>query len=356
MWRVPGSKGLWPKADMNFHAAFAIPGDLASLTGGYAYDRHVLARIEGLQHLPLPEGFPFPSRAALEESAARLAAVGPAHALLCDGLAFGALPESVLKSIRAPIVALVHHPLALETGLALDVAQGLAARERKALEFARAVIVTSPITRDILVKDYAVDAARITVALPGTQRASRARGSGEVGLHLLAVGSVVPRKAYDVLLDALDLCRDLDWRLTIAGSLERAPEYARALVARSPDRVHFKGEVSSAVLDALYDHADLFVMSSHFEGYGMVLGEAMVRGLPIVSTDGGALAETVPEHAAVRVKAGDAPALAQALRRVMSDQDLRKTLADASFAEGGRLPTWDETAQIIARVLKEVTP
>lgn len=356
MWRVLGLKALWPKADMNLRAVFAIPGDLASLTGGYAYDRHVLARIEGLQHLPLPEGFPFPSRAALDESAARLAAVGPDQVLLCDGLAFGALPEPVLKTIRAPIVALVHHPLALETGLAPEVAQDLAALERKALEFARAVIVTSPITRDLLVKDYAVDAARITVALPGTTRASRARGSGGASPHLLAVGSVVPRKAYDVLLDALDLCRVLDWRLTIAGSLERAPDYARALLARGSDRIHFVGEVTSAALDALYDRADLFVMSSHFEGYGMVLGEAMVRGLPIVSTDGGALADTVPEQAALRVTAGDVPALAQALRRVIVDPALRKTLAEASFAEGARLPIWDETAQIIARVLKEVMP
>ena len=341
---------------MSLRAAFAIPGDLASLTGGYAYDRHVLARIDGLQHLPLPEGFPFPSSAALDESAARLAAVGPDHVLLCDGLAFGALPEPVLKSIRAPIVALVHHPLALETGLAPDVAQDLAALERKALEFARAVIVTSPITRDLLVKDYAVEPARITVALPGTQRAKRARGSGQTSLHLLAVGSVVPRKAYDVLLDALDMCRDLDWHLTIAGSLERAPDHARALLARGTERVHFAGEVTSAELEALYDRADLFVMSSHFEGYGMVLGEAMARGLPLVSTDGGALAQTVPEHAALRVKAGIVPALAQALRRVISDSELRKTLADASFAEGARLPTWDETAQIIAHVLKEVAP
>ena len=175
-------------------------------------------------------------------------------------------------------------------------------------------------------------------------------------LHLLAVGSVVPRKAYDVLLDALEACEDLDWQLTIAGSLERAPDYAQALLARASDRIRFAGEVTSTELEVLYDRADLFVMSSHYEGYGMVLGEAMVRGLPIVTTDGGALVETVPEHAAQRVKAGDAAALAQALCRAMTDRNLRHTLADASFAEGERLPTWDETAQIIARILKEVAP
>ncbi len=341
---------------MELSAAFAIPGDLACLTGGYAYDREVLTRIAGLRHLPLPQGFPFPSPDVLVQSATCLSAVEPDEVLLCDGLAFGALPEQILKQISARIVALVHHPLALETGLSAEGAQDLALRERKALGFARRVIVTSPITRDLLVRDYAVDAACITVALPGTQRASRAQGSGAKSLHLLAVGSVVPRKGYDVLLDALEVCDDLDWQLTIAGSLERAPDYVQPLLARASDRIHFAGEVTSDALDALYDRTDLFIMSSHYEGYGMVLGEAMVRGLPIVTTDGGALVETVPEHAALRVKAGDAAALAQALRRAITDRNLRHTLADASFAEGARLPTWDETAHIIARVLKEVAP
>jgi hypothetical protein len=162
---------------MELSAAFAIPGDLACLTGGYAYDREVLARIDGLRHLPLPQGFPFPSLEVLAESATRLSAVRSDEILLCDGLAFGVLPEQVLKQISAPIVALVHHPLALETGLSAEVAQDLAVRECKALSFARRVIVTSPITRDLLVRDYAVDAACITVALPGTQRASRAQSA-----------------------------------------------------------------------------------------------------------------------------------------------------------------------------------
>ena len=341
---------------MSVQAVFAIPGDLASLTGGYAYDREVLARINGLQHLPLPEGFPYPSAAACAASAQLLASLAPGHVLLMDGLAFGALPENVVKDIRAPIVALVHHPLALETGLSIDVAQDFAARERKALSYAQAVIVTSSITRDILVADYGVDAHRITVALPGTARAPLAQGSAASRLHLLAVGSVVPRKAYDLLLDSLDACQDLDWQLTIAGSLTRAPEHAQALLARAPNHVSFVGEVTSAELEALYNRADLFVMASHYEGYGMVLGEALVRGLPIVTTDGGALKKTVPQGSALQVKAGDGAALAQALRRAMSDPALRRQLSEASFAAGAKLPTWDETAQIIAHVLQEVSP
>ena len=338
---------------MSLRAVFAIPGDLASLTGGYAYDREVLARLAGLQYLPLGQGFPFPSAQTLAQSAQSLAQVGADHVLLCDGLAFGALPEAIVASISAPVVALVHHPLALETGLGAQAAKDLAAREKAALSHARAVIVTSQTTSDVLVADYGVLREIITIALPGTQRAPRAGGSGGPSLQLLAVGSVVPRKGYDVLLDALDLCAGLDWQLTIAGSLARAPAYAQSLLARASGRVHFAGEVASQDLDRLYDHADLFVMSSHYEGYGMVLGEAMVRGLPIVTTDGGALAQTVPDNAALKVPAGDVKALGAALRHMIGDAQLRRLLAQASFEAGEKLPTWDATARMIAHVLEK---
>lgn len=353
MWRVLGSKAQWLKAFMDLRAAFAIPGDLATLTGGYNYDRAVLARIPFLRHLPLPQGFPFPSGAALRTSAEALASLSPDEVLLIDGLAFGALPIDAVSGIKAKIVALVHHPLALETGLSADVAQTFRERERAALTYAQAVIVTSHATKQILISDYGVEAQRITVALPGTDRAPRAQGSGGAP-HLLAVGSVVPRKAYDVLLQALERCADLDWSLTIAGSLERAPDYAQKLLAQANDRTRFVGEVSDAELKELYARSDLFVMSSHFEGYGMVLGEAMVRGLPIVMTRGGAMVDTVPDVAALKVAPGDASALGIALRQAITDRALRQSLSDASYAAGQALPTWDETAQRIAYVLEGV--
>lgn len=338
---------------MGPRVVFAIPGDLATLTGGYAYDRALLARVPGLQHLPLPQGFPFPSAVELQASAEALARLSPDDVVLIDGLAFGALPVDVVQRISAKIVALVHHPLALETGLAAEVAQHLHRTECAALAFARALIVTSPATKDILIRDYAMPAERITVALPGTDRAPRALGRGGAP-HLLSVGSVVPRKGYDVLLEALEICADLDWSLTVAGSLERAPAYAQQIVARAQDRIRFMGEMTDSDLHALYDRSDLFVMSSHFEGYGMVLGEAMVRGLPIVMTRGGAMSDTVPDAAALKVAAGDVSALGAALRQAISGQPLRQRLSDASYAAGQALPTWDDTAKRIARVLQEV--
>jgi glycosyltransferase involved in cell wall biosynthesis len=114
------------------------------------------------------------------------------------------------------------------------------------------------------------------------------------------------------------------------------------------DRVTFVGGVDEARLDAYYEKADLFVMASLFEGYGMVLAEAMVRGLPILTTTGGAASQTVPDGAGLKVPPGDADALRLALARLIDDAALRLTLADAAYAASRSLPTWADTARIIA--------
>jgi glycosyltransferase involved in cell wall biosynthesis len=339
-------------------ATFAIPGDIATPTGGYAYDREIL-RCMGdhgvaLRHLVLPDGFPFPSAEDLETTARLLEDL---HGmLLIDGLAFGALPARVLSRIKAQIVALVHHPLAFETGLGPEDAERLRTLEREALKTASAVIVTSDTTAGILVADYDVPQERIAVAVPGTMRAHRAAGSGTGGA-ILAVGSVIPRKGYEVLVAALARLRVRPWSLTIVGALDRAPAYVRSLRAQIDaiglsNRIHFTGAVSNDALPTLYDKADIFVLASHFEGYGMVLTEALAHGLPIVSTRGGAAAQTLPDEAAVKVPVGDSAALEEALASLLDDGRRRRALADAAFSHARHLPGWSETAAVVAAHLQ----
>jgi glycosyltransferase involved in cell wall biosynthesis len=339
-------------------ATFAIPGDIATLTGGYAYDREILRRIGdqgvALHHLILPGEFPFPSADDIETTARLLEELS--GTLLIDGLAFGTLPASVLSRIKARIVALVHHPLALETGLGPDDAERLWTLEREALKAASAVIVTSNTTAAILVSDYDVPREAIAVAVPGTVQARRAAGSGTGGA-ILAVGSVVPRKGYEVLVAALARLRDRPWSLTIVGAMDRAPDYVRSLRARIDvaglsDRIRFTGAVSGDTLPSLYDKADIFVLASHFEGYGMVLTEALAHGLPIVSTRGGAAAETLPDGAALKIPAGDPAALGEALASLLDDGGRRRALADAAFSHVRHLPDWSDTAAIVAAQLK----
>ncbi|MCZ8316255.1 glycosyltransferase family 4 protein [Phreatobacter sp.] len=344
-------------------ATFAIPGDLATPTGGYRYDREVLARASAhgveFDHLPLPGSFPFPPQDDLLRTAGLLVSQPADRVVLVDGLAYGALPESICLSVKSPIVALVHHPLALESGLAADTAARLKASEAAALVHARRIVVTSRITGRILTEDYAVPADRITVAEPGTAPAPRATGSGRPEPTILTVGAISARKGYDVLVAALARLQGEAWRLIIAGATDRAPEVHAALREAIRHhgleaRVTLTGAISDAEIDALYAQADLFVMPSRYEGYGMVLAEAMARGLPIITTTGGAAAETVPDGAAVKVPPDDALALSAALSRLIQSPRMRADLAARSFEAGRTLPGWDDTARIVATVVAEL--
>lgn len=347
---------------MSVAAVFAIPGALETPTGGYRYDREVLARLAGhgveCRHLPLGGSFPVPNAGDLDGAAQAFAALDPRTVAVVDGLALGAMPTEAIGALRGPLVALVHHPLALETGLDAETAAHLRLSERAALSHAKAVIVTSRITAGTLATDYGVPASRITVAEPGTERAARATGSGNAERTILAVGAVSPRKGYDLLMDALGRLKGLDWTLVIAGAADRDPAAAEALrraIGRNGlgARVTLAGSLSQAALARLYGLADLFVMASLYEGYGMALAEAMAHGLPIVTTTGGAAAETVPDGAALKVPPGDVPALTAALGRALGDGALRASLAEAAWTVGQALPTWDDTARIVAGVIKE---
>lgn len=342
---------------------FAIPGDIDSPTGGYVYDRRLMALLPSfgvkVRHIKLPGSFPSPSQEDLAVSVAKLNATPDGATLLIDGLAYGAMPEAAITQIERRIIALVHHPLALETGLSAARRKELHARERAALALAYKVIVTSPATERILAEDYGVPGGRISVAMPGTDPAQRATGTG-TPLQLLCVGAVVPRKGYDVLIEALKPLSHLDWRLNIAGALDRDPAAVKDLreriaAAKLEDRVALSGVVVPATLERFYESADLFVMPSRFEGYGMVLAEAMARGLPIICTTGGAAAETVPDKAALKVPPGDAAALTRAIETALGDRRLRARLADASWDHGRTLPTWNETARRVTAALLDIS-
>lgn len=341
---------------------FAIPGLIDSPTGGYGYDRRLLGLLPALgvnvRHLELPSSFPDPSAGDLEETGRLLAGTPSDATLLIDGLALGALPGPMLAALDRRLIALVHHPLALETGLSEEQRQRLAASEVAALAHADQTIVTSKATAKILADDYGVDPSTITVAEPGTDPAQRATGTG-TPMQLLCVGAVSKRKGYDVLIAALKEISERDWRLTITGALDRDRDVVRALEAaiaenKFQDRVQLAGVVVPATLDRFYESCDLFVMPSLFEGYGMVLAEAMARGLPIVCTTGGAAAETVPDEAAIKVAPGDAGQLARAIDTALSDRKLRARLADAAWEAGRKLPTWHETARRVAAVILDL--
>jgi glycosyltransferase involved in cell wall biosynthesis len=340
--------------------ALLLPGDPQTPTGGYLYDRRIA---EGLRRLgwevrvhALDASFPEPSPAALAEAARVLAALPAGELVLIDGLALGGMPGLVEAQVgRLRLIALIHHPLAEETGLSPERAEALRAAERRALAAVSQVVVTSRFTARLLA-DYDVPAARIVVVEPGTDPAPPALGSPCPGLALLCVAALTPRKGQTDLLAALAPLRKRDWRLMLAGSLERSPPTVEAIRRQITDlaldgRVELAGEVSAARLAALYRTADLFVLPTRFEGYGMALTEALAHGLPVVSCTAGAVPDTVPPDAGILVPPGDVDALTAALTAILDAPALRARLAAGARRAAARLTTWDAAAARMAAAI-----
>ena len=341
-------------------AVFAVPGDLATPTGGYAYDRRMIAELAALgwrtDVVNLGEGFPRPTAGTRAAACARLAALPSAAPIVIDGLAFGVLPEAAKKMQASHLlVALVHHPLALESGLSADEAAGLHVSERVALAAACHVVTTSAATARLLTADYCIASERLSVVEPGTDRGGEARPrKNDDALALLAVGAVVERKGYDLLVAALAKLKHLNWRLVIAGDHGRSPEAFRRLKAdiacfRLADRITLLGALSAQQLASLYATSDLFVLPSRFEGYGMAFAEAIAHGLPVIGTTAGAIPQTVPAGAGILVQPDDVDALASALRRLIENPHERERLA--AGARAATFPSWKEQAALFAGVL-----
>lgn len=344
--------------------AFAIPGDLGTLTGGYVYDRRVIAELRRLGWLVdvmnLGEGFPFPGEEQLAAATRQLVAASDGCPIVIDGLALGVLPKAAesLHSRRS-VVALVHHPLALETGLATRTADELRGSERAALASAHVVVATSGATAGLLADHYDVPRDRLRVIEPGTERVLQSIRKRSGRLELLSVGAIGRRKGFDVLVEALSELMDIPWRLTIVGDRSRDPDAVERLEAliierRLEDRVRLPGTVSSDRLAEHYARADLFVLASHFEGYGMAFAEAIAHGLPIVGTTGGAIFRTVGAAASKLVPPGNAGVLATAMREVMTNEDCRRALAAGARAAAAMLPTWVQSGEKFSRVLDEL--
>ena len=342
--------------------AFAVPGDLATPTGGYAYDRRMIAELGKLgwqiDVVDLGDGFPWPGGEMRKAALARLNAVPAGRAIVVDGLALGVLPDAaVALGSRNPLIALVHHPLATESGLTAQQSEDLRTSERAALAAARGVIVTSNATARQLVADYGVPRDCITVARPGNDPVAMSQGSRDGTVHLLSVGAVVRRKGFDVLIAALAKLIDLPWRLTIAGDRGRDPKAAAQLdddIARHKlcHRVAVLGAVTAQQLSQLYAAADLFVLASRFEGYGMAYAEAIAHGLPVIGTTAGAIPETVPAGAGVLVAPDDVKTLTAALREIIGNPKQRERLAESARKAAAQLPTWPESAKLFLRALE----
>ncbi|MGD1925743.1 MAG: glycosyltransferase family 4 protein [Paracoccaceae bacterium] len=350
----PGTKAISDPVLVHF----AIPGDLSTPTGGYVYARCVIraAAEHGveLRPLQLPDGFPDPSAAEIDETSRAFRELYGAAPVLIDGLAGAVMPVDVLNQIAGRKVMLCHHPLALETGVPLDRRDALLVAETAALSACDHVITTSHATGEILKSDFGVAGDRLTVAPPGTDPAPRAKADGPC--RIVSVGSLTPRKGHERLIDALAGIKDSPWSLRIIGPHRDAQtvEKVTALIEAHQlgDRVRLDGALPAAAVIAAYQSADLFALASEYEGFGMAFAEAMSHGLPVI----GLHCDAVAEATAGGAHLVDADAFADALQDLVADTDARRALSDRSWTTAQSFLRWPQTAAIIAATLKRETP
>lgn len=331
--------------------------DSARPSGGNTYDRRLgtglRARGRAVHELVAPGTWPDADGAARRSLAATLATLPDDEVVMVDGLVASAAPEVLRpEADRLRLVVLAHMPFGELGGHAAWTS------ERQAMATATAVVTTSSWTRDWLVEHYRLDPARVHVAEPGADRAPVSAGTPGGG-QLLCVAAVTPGKGHDVLVAALDRLRDLEWTCTCVGSLESDVPFAARVTTQASDRVQFTGALPENVLAMQYAAADLLVLPTRTESYGLVVTEALGHGLPVVATDVGGLPGALGRlddgrRPGMLVPPDDPTSLAAALRAWLEDEGLRERLREVASARRTALHPWSRTAAQVDEVLAGV--
>lgn len=342
---------------------FLVPGDINLPTGGYRYDKHMLTNWQKAGRdvtLVCVEGnYPFPSKLEIADAVASVEKLPDADIAVVDGLLGGANPQ-LMEALgqKMKVVALIHHPLCLENGLERQEARMLEEREGEGLKHVSHVIAVSPATRNAVCDLFGFDDGRIDIVLPGVERGKASRGSDDATLNLLCVGSVIERKGHRFLIEALAGLKAFQWRLDCMGStaFDEAlfETLQNMLVAHNlEDRIVFHGAVCEETIEAAYQKADVFVLPSLYEGYGMVYAEAIVRGIPVIGTTAGAIAQTVPDGCGILVEPENTEALGEALETMISNSELRQKFRAQTLLAEASFPTWESAASRFYEILEE---
>jgi glycosyltransferase involved in cell wall biosynthesis len=345
---------------------FVVPDgidDPARPSGGNTYDRNLCRGFTSLgwsvHEYPVPGFWSEPDAAAFAALDAATRRIPDGGLTVLDGLIASPSPHVLIPHARRlRLVVLVHMPLSLRPGTG-----EIRTRERAVLSAAGAVVTTSRWSRDRLIELHALPADRLHVAQPGVQPAELATGTA-TGEALLTVAAVIRDKGHDLLLDALATIPDLSWRWVCVGSPDRDPNFVEALRRRSlelglADRVLFAGTATGADLDRAYAEADLMVLASRAETYGMVVTEALARGVPVLATEVGGVTEALGHGSdgtqpGLLVPAEDPTALADALRSWLTDAELRARLRLLARERRESLRGWSATTSVIAGVVTEL--
>ena len=337
-------------------------GDTGRKTGGYLYNARV---ISGLRRRGVEvEEIVACGASSVEQRAAapRLGStLDPSEldVIVVDALArIAVAPHMDRWRASRPVVAMVHELPSVAGG---ESGPETLARERvyeEPLLRADRLVAVSDHGRNVL-EGRCVSPGRIHVVPPGFDRLQPDEQSYAVGddpVRALCVAQWIPRKGILTLVEAWKLHERPGAVLELVGESDADPGYAvqvRSAIDAAPrGSIIVSGAVDDAALGAAYASADLFVLPSRYEGYGIVYAEALARGLPIVACDAGPVPGLVRRDAALLVQPDDREALSAALDLLIGDPELRARMSAAARRRASRLPRWEDTVTEFEEVLR----
>ncbi|WP_445619074.1 glycosyltransferase family 4 protein [Kushneria sp. Sum13] len=344
-----------------------VAGRPDQLTGGYIYDRRIVEALRELgmavEVIGLDGRFPWPDDIARESLQRALGGCTDRSLVVVDGLAANAMPEVLeVHAHRLTLVALVHHPLGDETGLEDHQRETLLKLECRSLQAPAGIIVTSTFTRRRLI-ELGIEPSRISVIEPGITPVPVATADNATP-QLLCIATLIPRKGQHLLLEALADLKAHDWHCHLIGDDSRDERYTARLrdlmvEHQLEQRVTLHGALPPEALETYWQQSDLFVLPSFYEGYGMVITEALAHGLPVLTTTGGALADTLPASAGLHVPPDDAPALRDALRTMLFEDGTTRSAQYQTLRQGAidarqTLNDWPGAAEHFLACLKRL--
>jgi glycosyltransferase involved in cell wall biosynthesis len=365
-----------------------VTWDRDTPTGGTVYDQNLVTELRALGIAvrlhrlagPWPE-----TDASTRANLARALRAQPA--CLVDGILAGASPEVVAAAVESghAVTLVLHLPISDELGLDPARRERYAALEGQAVRAASGVVCPSHWCAAELRQRYG--RSDLGVAIPGVTPAPVAPGSQHSGgaPRLLTLASLTPTKDQLTLVRAFARLTDLTWSADLVGFDVADPGYAarvRYEVAEAglQDRIRVTGALTGSALDQRWDAADLLVLPSRVETFGLVVTEALARGIPAIVSAGTGAVEALQQGATVPTDAvqgtagptdavqgtarptnampgtavppGDPTALAAVLRRWLTEPKLRRAWQQSALARRGNLPGWQRTAEAVLSYLE----
>jgi glycosyltransferase involved in cell wall biosynthesis len=341
-----------------------VTWDREDPTGGNVYNRALIAELRTLgmdvrlQKLAgsWPEG-----DASTHLALARALRAAPAS--LVDGIVACGSPDVVAAAVESghEVTIVIHLPLSDELGIEPARRQRYALLESRAVHAASGVLCSSRWAAAELSSRYGRD--DVGIAVPGVVPAAVAGGSQDPERpRFFSLAALTPTKDQLTLVRALAQLADLSWTADMVGSDRVDPNYAaqvRTEIAGAglAERIMVPGVLAGQALDQKWEVADLFVLPSRVETYGMVVTEALARGIPAIVSAGTGAVEALQEGATTAetpgtaVPAANPESLAAVLRTWLTEPMLRHSWRQAALARRDTLPGWQQTAEAVLAYL-----